>query len=142
MGRCLPICTDLSSLRKVILRALTEKQILILKEIEQNAGLSITSLLNKISREKKIPLSTLKLGAKILKELNLISVNLHGVRLTDAGLLLLSLLDSPHSSTEHGASQMRPLRERASGCRPGNAGSKHPACQRQAPCDSPAGETG
>ena len=132
MGRCLPICADLSSLRKVILRALTGKQILILKEIEQNTGFTQSSVIKEISRKRKIPPSTLKLNIKILKEVGLLFASQNKpIRLTGTGKRLLSLLDSPHSSTG-----------RASGCRPEDAGSKHPACQRQAPCDSPAGETG
>lgn len=80
------------SLRNIILRALTDKQILILREVEQNEGTTITSLVNKLSRENKIPLSTLKLNARILKDLGLISNGSLGAQLTDGGRLVLSIL--------------------------------------------------
>lgn len=54
---------------------------------------SITSLLNSISRERKIPLSTLKLNAKILRSLGLVEFsNGSNARLTDAGLLVLHIM--------------------------------------------------
>ena len=55
-----------------MLRALNSNQLLILDEISENKNENITQILNKINNERKIPLSTLKLNARILKELKLI----------------------------------------------------------------------
>lgn len=56
-----------------MLRALNKNQILILNEIANNEINTITSILTRISKTQKIPLSTLKLNASILKNLNLIT---------------------------------------------------------------------
>ena len=93
MGDGSPICSDLSKLNKLVLKALTKNQILLLKEIEKNFTKTITSLANKLSKTTKIPLSTLKLNARILKELDLIEyINSNPVELTDSGKLVLILL--------------------------------------------------
>jgi hypothetical protein len=59
-------------LRNLILRTLNDNQILILSSIARQ-GRTMTSLLRNLSEEYGIPLSTLKLNARILRELNLVS---------------------------------------------------------------------
>jgi hypothetical protein len=56
-------------------------------------GRSLTSTLTKISANHSVPLSTLKLNAKILRELELISVRDSSVLLTESGLEALALLE-------------------------------------------------
>jgi len=68
-----PISADgVDGLRKLVLRTLNDNQLLVLKELANNDQ-SLTSLLHRLSRENGIPLSTLKLNARILRELGLIS---------------------------------------------------------------------
>lgn len=54
------------------MRTLNENQILILSRVAEQRR-TMTSLLRSLSEEFGIPLSTLKLNARILRELNLIS---------------------------------------------------------------------
>jgi hypothetical protein len=61
-----------SDLRRLILRTLNDNQLLILTNVASQER-SLTSLLKELSEERGIPLSTLKLNARILRELNLIS---------------------------------------------------------------------
>jgi len=61
-----------ADLRRLILRTLNENQILILSSLAEQRG-TITSLLRSLSEENGVPLSTLKLNARILRGLNLIS---------------------------------------------------------------------
>jgi len=83
-------------IKKLILRALNENQRLILRSINGRHR-SLNSLLEEISRREKRPISTLKLNARILKELGLIDYgtkdNPRPVRLTEHGLLVLSILE-------------------------------------------------
>jgi len=74
-----------------LLRALNKNQILILSEIENNSSETITSLLTKLSKKSKIPLSTLKLNAKILRELGLITFG-NSVKLTDFGKFIVQII--------------------------------------------------
>ena len=93
MGDGSPICSDLSSLKKVILKALTKNQILLLNEIEKNSTKTVTTLVNRLSRSNKIPLSTLKLNARILKELELVKYYIsEPVKLTDSGEFVLKII--------------------------------------------------
>ena len=64
---------------------------MILSEIEKNSFDSITSTLTKLSRKSKIPLSTLKLNAKILKQLDLITFN-SSAQLTEFGKFILQII--------------------------------------------------
>ena len=66
-------CIGSEKLRPVLLRALNHNQRLILEEISGSKNENITQILNKINKDNKIPLSTLKLNARILKELKLIN---------------------------------------------------------------------
>lgn len=68
-----PISTGgVTDLRKLILRTLNDNQLLVLNSVSEREQ-SLTSLLKQLSEEYGIPLSTLKLNARILRELNLIS---------------------------------------------------------------------
>jgi len=68
-----PISTSgVDDLRKLILRTLNDNQLLVLNSVADQEQ-SLTSLLKRLSEEYGIPLSTLKLNARILRELNLIS---------------------------------------------------------------------
>ncbi len=87
---------ELSVFRKLFLRALNENQLLILRSINGKHR-SLNALLEEISRETKKPISTLKLNAKILKELGLIDYgersNPKPVELTKHGQLVLKILE-------------------------------------------------
>jgi hypothetical protein len=60
-------------LRPILARALNRNQLLILSCAAGNKGQTITTLLSSMSLAHRIPLSTLKLNAKILRELGLLS---------------------------------------------------------------------
>lgn len=60
------------SLAFLVLRTLSEKQILILSRIGPNRNEGITSILRSLSAVSLIPLSTLKLNARKLRDLGLI----------------------------------------------------------------------
>ena len=80
-------------LRQVLLRAFNKNQICILSEVEKNSAGTITSLLNRIYSEKRIPVSTLKLNARILKELGLVEFgNSECARLTELGEFLAKII--------------------------------------------------
>jgi hypothetical protein len=81
-------------LKRVLLRAFNKNQLLILQEAAKNSRGTITSLLLKMEKKYVIPLSTLKLNAKILRELNLITFgNSSTAKLTKAGRVIVELLD-------------------------------------------------
>ena len=68
-----PISTSgVTDLRKLILRTLNDNQLLVLNSVSEREQ-SLTSLLKRLSEDYGVPLSTLKLNARILRELNLIS---------------------------------------------------------------------
>ncbi|MFI5412748.1 MAG: hypothetical protein ACHQX1_02560 [Candidatus Micrarchaeales archaeon] len=62
-----------ANLRPILARALNKNQTLILSEISRNKCLSISALLLQIETEHGISLSTLKLNARILRKLGLLS---------------------------------------------------------------------
>jgi hypothetical protein len=73
-----PICLSKKqreNLKKLLARALNKNQILILTEIRDNSLKSITSILTSLSKKSDVPLSTLKMNAKILRQLGLIEFN-------------------------------------------------------------------
>ncbi len=73
-------------------RALNKNQILILSELQDSAK-TITGALNRISKTSGISLSTLKLNAKILKSLGLISYSeLQTAELTEFGKAIIKML--------------------------------------------------
>ena len=83
-------------LKRLLARAINKNQILILNQVQTNSSSSITTALSKISRRERIPLSTLKLNAKILKELNLIDFgNIEEIKepeLTEVGRFVLEIV--------------------------------------------------
>lgn len=91
MGDGSPICSDLSSLKKILLKALTKNQVLLLNEIENNSTKTITTLLNVLSESTRIPISTLKLNARSLKDLGLLNYS-KPAELTATGRLVLKII--------------------------------------------------
>ena len=87
----------MENLRRLLLRTLNDNQLLILSRVASN-NQPLTSLLNKLSHETGIPLSTLKLNARILRKLNLISYgSVRERRLAEVepvGALVLRLMES------------------------------------------------
>ena len=90
-------------LKKVLLRAVNRNQILILSHID-NTSASMTFVLKAISKQFNVPLSTLKLNARILKDLGLITYgntsDFRKPRLTDTGNFVLKIITSRVSSRE------------------------------------------
>lgn len=85
---------DKEVLRDIFLRALNRNQILILKKVDENHGSTITSLLLSMEEELRIPLSTLKLNAKILRKLKLISFgNSSPAVLSEMGRVILEVIE-------------------------------------------------
>jgi predicted transcriptional regulator len=85
------------NLRRLLLRTLNNNQLLILNRIASNSQ-PLTGLLNKLSQETGIPLSMLKLNARILRKFNLISYgSVRERRLAEvepAGALVLRLMEA------------------------------------------------
>ncbi len=77
-------------LRLVLLRVLNEKQILILSNIDGIS--SITYLLGYLSERWSIPLSTLKLNARILRSMKLIEYANAQAQVTPTGRLVLRMM--------------------------------------------------
>src|SRR5512137_2615972 len=93
-----PISTGgVEDLRRLLLRTLNDNQLLILSRVASN-NRPLTGLLMRLSEETGIPLSTLKLNARILRELNLISYGCVGERreaeVEPVGNLVLRLMDA------------------------------------------------
>jgi hypothetical protein len=83
-------------LKPLLLRALNRNQILILSEA---GGACITPLLKELSASNSIPLSTLKLNARILKEMGLLDYKgFRQAEPTEYGDLVLSILASSGSN--------------------------------------------
>jgi hypothetical protein len=84
-------------LRRLLLRTLNDNQLLILNRVASNSQ-PMTGLLSKLSQETGIPLSTLKLNARILREFNLISYgSVRERRLAEVepvGVLVLRLMEA------------------------------------------------
>lgn len=95
-GAPIPISEDgLIDLRRLLSRSINEKQRLILQRVWAEPG-PITSLLRKLSRRYGIPLSTLKLNARLLREMGLLKYGSKSkpreAELTELGQLVLQLL--------------------------------------------------
>ena len=79
------------------MRTLNYNQLLILNRVASNSQ-PLTGLLNKLSQETGIPLSTLKLNARILRKFNLISYgSVRERRLAEVepvGTLILRLMEA------------------------------------------------
>jgi len=86
---------QVEDLRKLLLRSLNKNQIVILSYVGIRSGL-ITSILRELSEKYDIPMSTLKLNAKILKDFNLLNYgtasNLRNAQLSDLGLFVLDVV--------------------------------------------------
>ena len=68
-----PISMDgVADLRRILLRTLNDNQLMILSRIAVMSR-SLTSIVRELNALQGIPLSTLKLNARILREYNLIS---------------------------------------------------------------------
>ncbi len=91
----------MEDLRRLLLRTLNDNQLLILSRVAANER-PLTGLLINLSRETGVPLSTLKLNARILRELNLISYGSVGERrqaeVEPVGNLVLRLMDAPDNA--------------------------------------------
>lgn len=83
-------------LKRVLLRAINRNQRLILSHLWESNG-RITPILQEISGKHGIPLSTLKLNAKILRDLGLIRYGTvstrSNVEFTDLGLFVLGVIE-------------------------------------------------
>ena len=84
------------NLRNLILRTLNDNQLLVLNAVSERDQ-SLTSTLKQLSEEYGIPLSTLKLNARILRELKLISYgsihNKQSARLENLGSFVVGLVN-------------------------------------------------
>ncbi|MBI4177720.1 MAG: hypothetical protein HY516_05150 [Candidatus Aenigmarchaeota archaeon] len=88
-----PISDGRSGIRKVLLRALNKNQIILLNSIARNSTKTITSISNSLSSELNIPVSTLKLNCRILKQLDLIAFETtKPVSLTQTGKIVLNIM--------------------------------------------------
>lgn len=89
------------SLRRVLTRAINPNQLLILSETSRNCA-SISSILSSASERHRVPLSTLKLNARVLRDLGLISCGSASdpqpARLTEAGRTVLSMILMPNDN--------------------------------------------
>lgn len=91
-----PISTGgVTDFRNLILRTLNDNQLLIMGAVASQKR-SLTSILKELSVECEIPLSTLKLNARILRELNLISYgsikNKREARLESLGSFIFGII--------------------------------------------------
>jgi len=79
----------------LILRTLNQNQVIVLNAVAGNDQ-PLTSLLKQLSEDHGVPLSTLKLNARILRELKLISYgsirDKKAARLEDLGRFVFGLL--------------------------------------------------
>lgn len=66
---------------------------MILEAVNDSHGRSLTATLAAVSLNQGVALSTLKLNARILRDLDLISINDSSVLLTESGLEALALLE-------------------------------------------------
>ncbi len=85
-------------LKRLLLRALNENQVLILSNIGGGEE-RVSRILQRISEARGVPLSTLKLNAKILRELRLIHYGTllepDEAELTPLGKSVLGIVDGP-----------------------------------------------
>ena len=93
-----PISTGgVEDLRRLILRTLNDNQLLILSRVA-TSNRPLTGLLIRLSQETGIPLSTLKLNARILRDLHLIKYGSVGesrlAEVEPVGTLVLRLIDA------------------------------------------------
>ena len=111
-GRPIPISIEpLSSLKrddraiiaKLLEKALNRNQKLILSSISRNLNCTASAFLKKLSEDTGIPLSTLKLNLKILREEGLVEYGRAGeprpIKLTEVGKVVLEMLEC-HENTD------------------------------------------
>ncbi len=91
----------MEDLRRLLLRTLNDNQLLILSRVAV-ADRPLTGTLISLSRETGIALSTLKLNARILRELNLINYGSPGeareAELRPVGSLVLRLIQGDNGA--------------------------------------------
>ncbi|WP_237558705.1 thiamine pyrophosphate-dependent enzyme [Candidatus Methanodesulfokora washburnensis] len=87
-------------------RAINRNKQLILRRISCANGSSLSSILLELSRNTGIPLSTLKLNARILRDMGLIAYENGRTEITEAGSLILHLLESESSLISRIAGKM------------------------------------
>lgn len=87
---------NIAVVQRLFLKALNQNQIILLNHIGED-GVSLNAFLNKLSKMRGIPLSTLKLNARILKELYLIDYGCRSERipvtLTPQGKAILKIIN-------------------------------------------------
>jgi len=71
----LQLSVESEKLRPILLRALNKNQILLIIKLKHARAVSRNQFLTELSYNSNVPLSTLKLNFKILKELEIISQN-------------------------------------------------------------------
>jgi len=83
-------------LGSLLARGFTKKQLVVLDSVSKDKSRSITAASRRISAEKKIPLSTVKLDLKILEQLSLVRIlekdGFKKVLMTKFGKTVLRLL--------------------------------------------------
>ena len=84
-------------MKELLSRSISKKQILILNEVDNNRGMVVTNLINKLSKENNLPESTLRWNINQLKKQDLIisgDCNSKGtpISLTKTGLILLKII--------------------------------------------------
>lgn len=84
-------------MKKLLVKGLTKNQILILLKLKENENNTITCLIYDIYNKQNVPISTLKLNAKLLKDFNLISYGSvkqpKTAELTDLGKMVIEIID-------------------------------------------------
>lgn len=83
-----------AGIARLVAKALNRNQILILQLLAKSDGGPITPKLASFSGRHGVPLSTLKLNARILRDLGLVSLEDRTARLTQSGRDVLSLLST------------------------------------------------
>lgn len=89
-------------LGRLLVRGFTKKQLMVLEAVSKDKSRSITSTSKKISEERKIPLSTVKLDLKILSQLGLVRIvdrKFKMVRISKFGRMVLRLLSNYNNLT-------------------------------------------
>ncbi len=85
------IFRDYAVLKPVILRSISKNQILILSHACSKSFSSVTKILVDLSEESGIPLSTLKLKARELREMKLLEYGDSKVKVTELGKFVLKI---------------------------------------------------
>ncbi|HZW85396.1 MAG TPA: hypothetical protein VFE91_05800 [Nitrososphaerales archaeon] len=81
-----------AGIARLLAKALNNNQRLILEHLSDSRGGPITPQLVALSSARKVPLSTLKLNARILRDLGLVSQEDHSATLTESGREVIFLL--------------------------------------------------